>query len=222
MAWANYNNWESENLNVTFNKVYSCCIEDGVILVEGALAAVSRVPVMKHTLRIAIHEDGVIDMQLEGHIRGNANWLPRLGFEWVLPAESSVFTYFGHGPIESYCDMCHYAPIGMYESTVEQEYVPYVNPQEHGNHNEVKMLRIGKMEFTTDKSFECNVSKYSIQDLFKAMHTDELVEDGKVHLRVDYKMSGIGSHSCGPALSKKYRLDEKEIVFTFSMKPIHG
>jgi beta-galactosidase len=78
------------------------------------------------------------------------------------------------------------------------------------------------MEFTTEKCFECNVSKYSIETLFRAMHTDELDEDGKIHLRVDYKMSGIGSHSCGPALSKKYRLDEKEISFAFSMKPVHA
>lgn len=220
MAWANYNNWESENLNVTFNKVYDCKVKDGVIVVEGALAAVSRIPVMKHCLKVIVQKDGTIAFSLEGKIRSNANWLPRLGFEWTLPKEASAFTYYGHGPIESYVDMCHYAPVGMYESTAEQEYVPYVNPQEHGNHNEVKYLRIGKMEFTTDKCFECNVSKYSIETLFRAKHTDELVEDGKVHLRVDYKMSGIGSHSCGPALSKKYRLDEKEIAFSFSMNPV--
>ena len=217
MAWANYNNWESENLNVTFNKVYSCECKDGVIVVDGSLAAVSRVPLMKHTLTVAIFDDGRIDFSLEGKIRKNANWLPRLGFEWPLPAASSAFTYFGHGPIESYCDMCHWSLVGMYESTARQEYVPYVMPQEHGNHNGVKMLRIGNMEFTSEQDFECNVSNYTVDNLFKAQHTDELMEDGKVHLRVDYKMSGIGSHSCGPALSRKYRLEEKEICFRFSM-----
>lgn len=222
MSWANFNNWQSENLNVTFNKVYRCGIEDGVIVVDGALAAVSRIPIMKHTLKVCIGKKGEVDFYMEGHVRGNACWLPRLGFEWTLPADSSVFTYFGRGPMESYVDMCHYAPIGMYESSAEQEYVPYVVPQEHGNHNEVKYLRIGKMEFITDKWFECNVSKYSMETLFRAEHTDELVEDGKVHLRVDYKMSGIGSHSCGPALSKKYRLDEKEIIFEYSMKPLRA
>ena len=220
MAWANINNWESENLNVTFNKVYSCEIKDGVIVVEGALAAVSRVPIMKHTLTFEIHEDGSIDFSLRGNVRRNATWLPRLGFEWTLPAESDTFRYYGHGPIESYRDMCHWAPVGLYESTAQREYVPYVNPQEHGNHNGVKWLRIGKMEFTAGNSFECNVSEYSMDALFKAKHTDELVKDGKVHVRVDYKMSGIGSHSCGPALSRKYRLEEKEIVFDFVMKPL--
>jgi hypothetical protein len=35
-------------------------------------------------------------------------------------------------------------------------------------------------------------------------------------------MSGIGSHSCGPALSRKYRLEEKDIQFNFTMKPASG
>ena len=184
---------------------------------DGSLAAVSRMPLMKHTLTFAIYDDGRIDFSLDGNIRKNANWLPRLGFEWSLPASSSAFTYFGHGPIESYCDMHHWAPVGMYESTARQEYVPYVMPQEHGNHNGVKMLRIGNMVFTAEQNFECNVSNYTVDNLFQAMHTDELVEDGNVHLHVDYKVSGIGSNSCGPALSRKYRLEEKEIHFKYSM-----
>ena len=220
MAWANFNNWESENLNVTFNKVYSCVLKDGIITVEGALSAVSRVPLMKHTLMVTIDADGRIDFCLRGHIRQNAAWLPRLGFEWTLPKAASAFTYYGHGPIESYRDMCHWAPVGLYSSTAQQEYVPYVHPQEHGNHNGVKMLRIGDLEFTAEGGFECNVSEFSTEALFKAKHTDELVSDGKVHLRVDYKVSGIGSHSCGPALSRKHRLEEKEIAFAFSVKPV--
>jgi beta-galactosidase len=79
------------------------------------------------------------------------------------------------------------------------------------------MLRIGKMEFNAEQGFECNVSCYTVDSLFKAMHTDELTQDGKVHLRVDYKVSGIGSNSCGPALPRKYRLEEKEIRFKYSM-----
>jgi len=55
--------------------------------------------------------------------------------------------------------------------------------------------------------------------LNKAEHTDELVADGKIHLRIDYKVSGIGSNSCGPALESQYRLEEKKIHFAFSIIP---
>lgn len=220
--WASSNNKESENLNLLFRKVYSCEVRDGVIVVEGSLAGVSRAPVMKHRLTVAILEDGTMDICLEGQIRRNAPWLPRLGFDWLLPKTASDFTYYGHGPIESYCDMCHYAPVGLYSSTAEEEYVPYVRPQEHGNHNGVRMLRIGKLEFTAETPFECNVSNYSVDALFRAGHTDELVEDGMVHLRIDYRMSGIGSNSCGPELARKCRLEEKEVSFRFSVRPCSG
>ena len=84
----------------------------------------------------------------------------------------------------------------------------------------VKMLRIGRLEFLSEKEFEINVSKYSVDAIYRAEHTDELVEDGKVHLRIDYKVSGIGSNSCGPGLLEKYQLNEKEIDFAFSVRPI--
>ena len=65
--------------------------------------------------------------------------------------------------------------------------------------------------------FEFNVSNYSTDALYKANHTDELVSDGSVHLRIDYKVSGIGSGSCGPQLDEIYRLSEKEINFSFTI-----
>lgn len=218
--WLNLNVWEGENLDCAFTKVYDCRIEDGDILVEGSLAGISRLPLFKYTLKVAIAEDGKVDFKLSGDVRKDAHWLQRLGYCFELPQSSNAFSYYGRGPIESYCDMCHWAAVGMYNSTAEQEYVNYVFPQEHGNHNEVKMLRIGKLEFTAEKDMEIQVSEYSAHDLYKAMHTDELKKDGKIHVRIDYKDSGVGSASCGPALPEKYRLSEKTIEFGFSMKAI--
>ena len=108
----------------------------------------------------------------------------------------------------------------MYESTAEAEYVPYVRPQEHGNHVDVRMLQIGKLLFESDDAFCCNVSKFSIDAIDKAEHTDELLSDGKTHLRIDYKVSGIGSASCGPELMEKYRVSEQNIMFGFTISPI--
>ena len=114
--------------------------------------------------------------------------------------------------------MCHWATVGMYESTAEKEYVNYVLPQEHGNHNEVSMLRIGKMEIVSEQGMEIQVSEYSMHELLEAKHTDELKKDGKTHLRIDYKNSGVGSAACGPELKEEYRLSEKVIDFAFAIK----
>ena len=130
------------------------------------------------------------------------------------------FRYYGCGPMESYSDLRHGSTVGMYKSTAEAEYVPYVRPQEHGNHVDVRMLSIGKLLFESDNPFSCNVSAFSTEAIDRAEHTDELVSDNKTHLRIDYKVSGIGSASCGPELMEKYRLSERNITFAFTVSPI--
>lgn len=218
--WANDNIWEGENINIGFNKTYDTVIENGIVKVTACAAGVSRIPFFRYTIEIKIFESGKIDIKLDGDIHENTYWLPRLGFEFTLPKSSADFTYFANGPIESYCDMCHWATVGLYSSNADNEYVDYVRPQEHGNHNQAKMLKIGNLEFSTDSKFEFNVSNYSINAIDKAQHTDELVSDGDIHLRIDYKDSGIGSGSCGPLTAEPYRLSEKKISFAFSIKPV--
>lgn len=219
VRWANINTWQGENLDCAFSKVYECEIKNGKILVLGSLAGVSRVPLLNYELNIDISESGAILFDLNCNIRNDAFWLPRLGFEFELPEQNNKFIYYGSGPIESYCDMHHWASVGLYESDAEKEYVNYVMPQEHGNHFNTKMLKIGKMIFTSADGFEFNVSKYSTKALYKATHTNELMTDGKTHLRIDYKVSGIGSNSCGPGLGDRYILSEKAVHFKFKMSP---
>ena len=216
--WMQLDEWQGENLDKSFVKVYDCRLDGDEIAVTGSLSGISRAPLLRFTQRIRISESGRVDVTLEGDIRKDAIWLPRLGYEFTLPGESKDFAYFGNGPQESYRDLCHAGHIGLYEGNVEGEYVPYVRPQEHGNHTAVKWLRIGDLEFEADNMEIC-VSKFSTAALTKAEHTDELVADGNTHLRIDYKVSGIGSNSCGPELEKRYRLNEKQIKFQYSIKP---
>ena len=219
--WLQLNEWQGENLDKSSVKVYDCWVEDNAIIVSGSLSGISRTPLFRFVQKIEIAEDGEITITLRGTVRQDAIWLPRLGFEFELPGDVTDFTYYGNGPAESYRDMCHAGYVGLHESNANSEYIHYVRPQEHGNHTSVKMLRIGNLEFATDGEMEINVSRYSTAALLKAEHTDELVADGKTHLRIDYKVSGIGSNSCGPELEQEYRLAEKEIRFTFSIQPMN-
>lgn len=75
------------------------------------------------------------------------------------------------------------------------------------------------LRFVADRVFEIQVSDYSAQAMTEAQHIDELKANGAVNIRIDYKNSGVGSNSCGPALQKKYRLEEKDIRFAFSIIP---
>ena len=216
--WMQLNEWQGENLDKSFVKVYDCRLEQNAIVVDGALAGISRAPLMKFTQRVEIAADGRITLDLQGNIRQDAIWLPRLGYEFTLPGENNEFAYFGNGPFESYRDLCHAGRIGLHDSSAHKEYVHYVRPQEHGNHTAARWLRIGDLEFSAD-DMEINVSRFSGAALTAAEHTDELISDGKTHLRIDYKVSGIGSNSCGPSLEEKYRLAEKQVSFRFVIVP---
>lgn len=216
--WMQLDEWQGENLDKSSIKIYDCRIADGRILVNGSLSGISRAPLLRFVQEVAICANGQIRFTLSGDIRSDAFWLPRLGYEFALPGSHNCFRYFGNGPEESYRDLRHAGRMGLYESNTEKEYVPYVRPQEHGNHTATRWLTIGDLEFAADE-MEVNVSHYSTAALTKAQHTDELVADGNTHLRIDYKVSGIGSNSCGPQLEEKYRLDEKQIRFQFSIRP---
>ncbi len=219
--WYMYDIWQGENLDKTFVKTYSAEIKDGVIAVSGSIAGVSRRPVFSFTQDITVFDDGRISFSVDATRAKviNVGYLPRFGMEFVLNKPNIPFTYYGYGPNESYCDMMHHAHLSMHSSTPEKEYVPYVYPQEHGNHTGVRELTVGNFKFLPENTADINVSKYSSHDLDKAMHTDELCEDGFTHIRIDYKNSGLGSNSCGPLPGEKHRFNDKKFKFRFTLIP---
>ena len=134
------------------------------------------------------------------------------GMDFFLDYNADNFEYFGMGPKENYRDMCRSAKMGRYKSSADGEYVNYIMPQEHGNHTKTKYLKFeNSLMFEGD--FEFNVSHYGAEMLTEAMHIDELKKSDCTNVRIDYKVSGIGSNSCGPEIAEKYRLDEKNIRF---------
>lgn len=214
--------WMQQRYHLVSSKIYDVAVCSNQITVQGSLSGLSRMPFLYYTETISFYEGGMVERKMDVKIAEYIHdFLPRFGLEFAMPAENTAFRYYGRGPMENYCDLHAHAPVGYYESCAEQEYVHYVRPQEHGNHYGVRELSLAdKLQFTSGNDFECKVSTYSTQNLTAANHTDELCADGNTHVRVDYKVSGIGSNSCGPDLKEEYRLDEKEFTFSIRMNPI--
>ncbi|MBN2640914.1 MAG: DUF4981 domain-containing protein [Victivallales bacterium] len=150
---------------------------------------------------------------------------PRIGFVMTLAPEFDQLKWFGRGPHESYWDRKAGVPVGLYEGSVMDQYVPYILPQEHGNKTDVRWLAL-----TNDKgagllvsamdTLEFNASHFSADDLTKAFHTNELEAREEVILHLDYHQSGLGSNSCGPATLDKYRLFPGTYVFNYRIRPL--
>lgn len=214
--WGHPDGNTGENMDRIFNNVREVSCEENVIRVAGSLAGVARMPFLKYVLTFSFYNNGKMHVQLDGNVRENAVWLPRLGFEFTTPEKNEAFSYYGRGPLENYCDMHAHTTTGLFESTAKAEYVPYIKPQEHGNHTACKFLnQKNGLYFEADDAFEINVSRYTSHAITNATHWDDLESNHAVNIRIDYKDSGIGSHSCGPELAEKYRLAEKEIQFGF-------
>ncbi len=209
------NQWFDENYHKMHNKVYETVVDGNKITVKAALNSVSKMNFFTYTTIYTFYADGRIDIELDGDFDDSRVYLPRLGFEFKTLAKD--FTYFGYGPYESYIDMHHASKMGMYESNADAEYVDYIMPQEHGNHYNTKYLKLGGFTFAAKDGFDINVSNYDSMELFKKSHNFELVSNGYSNVRIDYKVSGIGSNSCGPELATKYRMRDKKVSFKFTI-----
>ena len=216
--WGWYNSWQAENVNRLFTKAYGYEICDGDLIVDGSISGVSRTPFLRFKITYTVFADGEIKVSLSGKIKERCIWLQRVGFEFKTPYEKDEFSYYGMGDMENYQDMCHHTRVGRFKSDAKREYVNYVMPQEHGNHIKAKELKMNAgLEFSGD-NFEFNVSHFTADNLEQAKHQDEIKNENLTNIRIDYKNSGVGSHSCGPELLEKYRLAEKDIEFTFYIK----
>ncbi len=148
-------------------------------------------------------------------------YLPRFGIEYVLGGEFDKLDYFGKGERENYIDLDSHTRMGLYHSTVDEQYEPYIKPQECGNHTKVTELSLssGKTAFevTADTSLEFSALPYSVKELESKAHRHELRKDGNTHLIVNYRVGGIGSNSCGPEALEKDRLDDVVIDYGYTI-----
>ena len=209
------------NINHTFNNVRKVTVKDNQIITEGVLAGVSRKPYLTYVLKHSFFKSGRVKTDISVSVKENTPWLLRFGFEFPLIKDIKTFEYFGLGPHENLPDICHHVREDKFKSNVKNEYVKYVVPQDHGNHMGVKYAELGKeLRFDADSSFVLNVSQYSIDQIDKAKHQNELTAPFATHVRVDYKVSGTGSSSCGPWVRECNRITEKDFKFSFDMSPI--
>ena len=69
------------------------------------------------------------------------------------------------------------------------------------------------------QTFSFNASAYTQEELERKKHNFELEPCGRTVLCLDHKLAGIGSKSCGPDLSEKYRVCEDTFDFSFVLAP---
>ena len=227
--------WLRAHYDMTYERTYetSCIIKEGyaVISCSSSLAAPTVQPVLRIKTEWTISAEGTITSRM--HVTKNSEFpmLPRFGVRIILKKDMRNVSYIGMGPYESYVDKHHASWHGSFSASIDAMHEDYIMPQENGSHfdcNYVQISSLGENDSKTDMSahsitatsavpFSMNASPYTAEELTNAAHNYELPESGKSVLCIDYRQNGIGSNSCGPELDEKYRFDEDEWEFGFTM-----
>jgi hypothetical protein len=152
-------------------------------------------------------------------------FLPRLGLSMTLPAGTENLVWYGRGPHDNYVDRKLSAPVGVYTSTVSEQYIDYLKPQEHGNKTDVRWVSLTNEEgrgllITCATPLEMSAHHYTAEDLDKATHGHQLQWRDEVILNMDYAQTGLGNASCGPGVLPEYMLTPGEYMFQITIWPV--
>jgi beta-galactosidase len=215
--------WELAGYDRHTVKVYSSRVDrrgagDGEQAAISASLSISAVFVQR-ILEVdavwAIGADGRLSLDISARRDAFMPWLPRFGLRLFLPEQFGRVEYFGYGPHESYIDKRRASWLSAFGSTVDGLFEDYIRPQENGSRFGCSRMEIGggRSEGLLSASavsgpFSFNASRYSQEELASKKHNFELARSGHTVLCLDYKMSGVGSNSCGPELRPQYRLAE--------------
>ncbi|MEV4640935.1 glycoside hydrolase family 2 TIM barrel-domain containing protein [Actinoplanes sp. NPDC049548] len=151
------------------------------------------------TLRYRIDRRGTITLRQDvvpsGPRLGSLPYLPRVGLSLRLPDEMQQFAYHGRGPQESYNDRRSGAPMGVYRSSVAEEYVRYSRPQAYGNHTDARWAALtdGRAGLIVGGMRDVSVTAYDDLDRAEYDHQLPLVRNrGWVTLHAEAGETGMG------------------------------
>ena len=166
--------------------------------------------------------------------------VPRIGMQMQMPQKYTYLSWYGRGPQENYADRKTSAFVGIYESTVAEQYVPYVRPQENGYRTDIRWLTVTDSEgtglrFEGEKLF-CFAALNFLHDDFESpgnlavyrpdaklvnRHIDDIRARDLVCLNIDYGQMGVGGDdSWGARTHEKYSLRENSYEYSFRMIPL--
>lgn len=194
------------------------------IEIRSALAGYSLHPALWCTYTYSIYGNGDVVIHTAVSPAQGLPVLPRLGLQLILPEGFDNMTWYGRGPHEAYRDRKESARMGLYAGTVQEQYVPYVRPQENGNKADVRWAAITNargagLVAAGMPTINVSAHHYTTENLTNATHTYELERIMATILNLDHEHNGLGSNSCGPTPLEKYLLKPDPCSFSVRLSP---
>ena len=168
--------------------------------------------------------------------------LPKFGLSMEIPREFDNMTWFGRGPHESYIDRKSSTKVDIFSGKVEDQYHPYVRPQENGNKIDVRWSTFRNDDgagLMVHGLISLNASHFRLGDYDDGLgksksgatghmgttkqqrHTYDMVTRDLISLDIDQLQMGLGGEdSWGAQPLLKHQIQPNNFHYEFTLFPL--
>lgn len=154
----------------------------------------------------------------------------RFGMLMQMPYTMEKSNYYGRGPIENYSDRKDCMRIGVYTDDADNQYFPYIRPQESGTKSDIRWWKqtdatgLG-LQVKSCTPFYASAIHFDTEELDdgddkEQRHSSDLKKSKFTNLFLDSAHMGVGGeNSWGAWPLEKYRVHYGNKTFTFTLIP---
>ena len=154
----------------------------------------------------------------------------RFGMLLQMPYTMEKSNYYGRGPIENYSDRKDCMRIGVYTDDADNQYFPYIRPQESGTKSDIRWWKqtdatgLG-LQVKSCTPFYASAIHFDTEELDdgddkEQRHSFDLKKSKFTNLFLDSAHMGVGGeNSWGAWPLEKYRIHYGNKTFTFTLIP---
>ena len=157
----------------------------------------------------------------------------RYGVVLDMPYNMDNSEFYGRGPIENYCDRATSQNIGIYKQTADEQFFPYIRPQETGTKTDIRWWEQRNnagagLHIQACEPFTASALHYNISDLDEGndkhqRHSPQVPKSKYTELSLDMVQTGVGginSWSPDARALPQYRVNAKSRLFKFWLIPV--
>jgi beta-galactosidase len=201
--------WAGWGLDRLERRLLSIDRDGAATVVRSEITTGAGIPV-PHEVRYTPLATGGFLVEEEAVIPAVLEDLPRVGTVLEVAAGLEELEWFGSGPHETYPDRRRGGLVGRWQSSVADQYVPYIRPQENGGHSEVRWLQLSDaaaglaVRIVLGRPGQVSATHFRASDLASATHDVELTPRPETIVHLDAAHRGLGTASCGPDTLPEY------------------
>ncbi len=155
----------------------------------------------------------------------------KFGMTMNMAREFDQVEFYGRGPVENYSDRNSSQFLGVYKSSVADQYFPYIRPQENGNKTDVRWWRVTNsdglgLEFYSDAPLSMSSLNYTTADLDEGpqkhnVHAGDLTPRPYTVVHIDKAQYGLACvNSWGATPLEPYKLHYGDYSYSFVIAPL--